>query len=68
MPNWQTSGEMSEADVDMMARYIQHDPPSPRVRHGGHEEDLEGDRAPKDRPHQEDERLQHRQHLLDHAA
>ena len=29
MPNWQTSGEMSEADVDMMARYIQQDPPMP---------------------------------------
>ncbi|WP_026436065.1 nitrite reductase [Acidovorax sp. JHL-9] len=29
MPNWQTSGEMSEADVDLMARYIQQDPPVP---------------------------------------
>jgi len=29
MPNWQTSGEMSEKDVDLMARYIQHDPPTP---------------------------------------
>ncbi len=29
MPNWQTSGEMTAADVDMMARYIQHDPPTP---------------------------------------
>jgi nitrite reductase (NO-forming)/hydroxylamine reductase len=29
MPNWQTSGEMSEKDVDVMARYIQHDPPVP---------------------------------------
>jgi nitrite reductase (NO-forming)/hydroxylamine reductase len=29
MPNWQTSGEMSEKEVDMMARYIQHDPPLP---------------------------------------
>jgi nitrite reductase (NO-forming)/hydroxylamine reductase len=29
MPNWQTSGEMTEKDVDMMARYIQHDPPLP---------------------------------------
>ena len=29
MPNWQTSGEMTEADVDMMARYIQQDPPQP---------------------------------------
>ncbi len=29
MPNWQTSGEMSEAEVDIMARYIQHDAPLP---------------------------------------
>ena len=29
MPNWQTSGEMTEAEVDMMARYIQQDPPQP---------------------------------------
>jgi nitrite reductase (NO-forming)/hydroxylamine reductase len=29
MPNWGTSGELSEADVDLMARYIQHDPPQP---------------------------------------
>jgi nitrite reductase (NO-forming)/hydroxylamine reductase len=29
MPNWQTSGEMSEKEVDLMARYIQHDAPTP---------------------------------------
>jgi nitrite reductase (NO-forming) / hydroxylamine reductase len=29
MPNWQTSGEMSDKEVDIMARYIQHDPPLP---------------------------------------
>ncbi|WP_272885349.1 nitrite reductase [Calidifontimicrobium sp. SYSU G02091] len=29
MPNWQTSGDMTEKEVDMMARYIQHDPPTP---------------------------------------
>ena len=29
MPNWQTSGEMDEKTVDVMARYIQHDPPVP---------------------------------------
>ncbi|CAG1017219.1 partial nitrite reductase (NO-forming) / hydroxylamine reductase, partial [Burkholderiaceae bacterium] len=29
MPNWQTSGEMSEKLVDVMARYIQQDPPTP---------------------------------------
>jgi len=29
MPNWGTSGQLSAADVDMMARYIQHLPPTP---------------------------------------
>ncbi len=29
MPNWQTSGEMDEKTVDLMARYIQQDPPMP---------------------------------------
>jgi nitrite reductase (NO-forming)/hydroxylamine reductase len=29
MPNWQTSGEMTEKEVDLMARYIQHDAPQP---------------------------------------
>lgn len=29
MPNWQTSGEFTEAQVDLMARYIQQDPPMP---------------------------------------
>jgi len=29
MPNWGTSGELSAADVDIMARYIQHEPPTP---------------------------------------
>ncbi|MBL8386848.1 MAG: c-type cytochrome, partial [Hydrogenophaga sp.] len=29
MPNWQTSGELSEKEVDLMARYIQHDAPTP---------------------------------------
>ena len=29
MPNWQTSGEMTEAQVNLMARYIQHEPPTP---------------------------------------
>ena len=29
MPNWLTSGEMSEKLVDVMARYIQQDPPVP---------------------------------------
>jgi len=29
MPNWGTSGEMTEAEVDMMSRYLQHEPPLP---------------------------------------
>ncbi|MDT8998037.1 cytochrome D1 domain-containing protein [Paucibacter sp. APW11] len=29
MPNWQTSGEMTEQQVDLMARYIQHEAPTP---------------------------------------
>jgi nitrite reductase (NO-forming)/hydroxylamine reductase len=29
MPNWGTSGELTAAEVDIMARFLQHDPPSP---------------------------------------
>ncbi len=29
MPNWGTSGELSAEEVDLMARYIQHEPPVP---------------------------------------
>jgi len=29
MPNWQTSGEMDEKTVDLMARYVQQEPPQP---------------------------------------
>ncbi len=29
MPNWGTSGELSEAEVDLMARYVQQTPPQP---------------------------------------
>ncbi|MGI9316121.1 MAG: cytochrome D1 domain-containing protein [bacterium] len=29
MPNWGTSGELTPEEVDMMARYIQHEPPLP---------------------------------------
>jgi nitrite reductase (NO-forming)/hydroxylamine reductase len=29
MPNWGSSGELNEAEVDMMARYLQHEPPQP---------------------------------------
>ncbi len=29
MPNWGTSGELTDAEVDIMARYVQHVPPTP---------------------------------------
>jgi nitrite reductase (NO-forming)/hydroxylamine reductase len=29
MPNWGTSGDLSAQQVDMMARYVQQDPPTP---------------------------------------
>ncbi len=29
MPNWGTSGELTEAEVDLMARYVQQTPPQP---------------------------------------
>ena len=29
MPNWGSSGELSEKDVDIMARFLQHQPPTP---------------------------------------
>ena len=29
MPNWGTSGELSDAEIDAMARFLQHAPPTP---------------------------------------
>lgn len=29
MPNWGTSGELSESEIDAMARFLQHEPPAP---------------------------------------
>jgi len=29
MPNWGTSGELTDKDVDIMARFLQHEPPMP---------------------------------------
>jgi nitrite reductase (NO-forming) / hydroxylamine reductase len=29
MPNWGTSGDFSPEEIDMMARFLQHEPPSP---------------------------------------
>ncbi len=29
MPNWGTSGELTEQEIDLMARYLMHEPPMP---------------------------------------
>jgi nitrite reductase (NO-forming) / hydroxylamine reductase len=29
MPNWGTSGELTDEEVDLMARFLQHEPPTP---------------------------------------
>lgn len=29
MPNWGTSGELTEAQIDILARFLQHEPPAP---------------------------------------
>ncbi len=29
MPNWGSSGELTESDIDIMARYLLHEPPQP---------------------------------------
>lgn len=29
MPNWGTSGDLSKEEINMMARYLQHEPPQP---------------------------------------
>ena len=29
MPNWGTSGELTDEQIDIMARFLQHDPPTP---------------------------------------
>ena len=29
MPNWGTSGELTDAEIDAMARFLQHEPPQP---------------------------------------
>jgi nitrite reductase (NO-forming) / hydroxylamine reductase len=29
MPNWGSSGELTDAEIDAMARYLQHEPPEP---------------------------------------
>ena len=69
MPNWQTSGEMTEKQVDLMARYIQHDPPQPPEFGMAEMKSTWKVLVPPDeRPTKKMNKLQHRQHLLDHAA
>ena len=29
MPNWGTSGDLTDDQIDIMARYLQHEPPAP---------------------------------------
>lgn len=29
MPNWGTSGDLTDAEIDIMARFLQHEPPEP---------------------------------------
>jgi len=29
MPNWGTSGDLTDEEIDIMARYLQHEPPAP---------------------------------------
>lgn len=29
MPNWGTSGDLTDAEIDILARFLQHDPPTP---------------------------------------
>jgi len=29
MPNWGTSGQLTEKDIDILARFLQHEPPTP---------------------------------------
>ena len=69
MPNWLTSGEMDEKTVDVMARYIQQEPPMPPEFGMARDEgDVEGHRRAGAAADEEDEQLQHRQHLLDDAC
>ena len=32
MPNWGTSGDLTDEQVDIMARFLQHEPPAPPLR------------------------------------
>ncbi len=69
MPNWLTSGEFDEATVDLMARYIQHDAPTPpEFSLADMEATAQGIHPCGQAPHQKDEQLQHREHLLGDLA
>ncbi len=62
MPNWGTSGELSEKDVDVMARFLQQTPPTP-PEYGMTEMKavLEGAHSAREAADEEDEQLQPRQ-------
>ena len=64
MPSWGTSGDLTEAQIDLMARFLQHEPPQP-PEWGMKEMEglLEGHRAGGRAPHQAAEQDQSRQCL-----
>ena len=69
MPNWGTSGELTDAEVDLMARYVQQEPPTPP------EFGMKEMKAtwkvivpPEKRPTKKMNKLQPRQPVLGHAA
>jgi nitrite reductase (NO-forming)/hydroxylamine reductase len=69
MPNWGTSGDLTEAEVDMMARYVQQEPPTPPE--WGMKEmmaSLKISVPPEQRPDEEDERPRSGQPLFGDAA
>ncbi len=69
MPNWGTSGELTDAEVDLMARYVQQVPPiPPEFGMAEMKKTWKVIIPPDQRPKKKDEQLQHRQHLLDHPA
>ena len=69
MPNWGTSGELTEDEVDMMARYLLNEPAAAaRIRHGARCGDLAGAGPGRAAPDRADERARHRQPVLGDVA
>ena len=69
MPSWGKSGELTQEEVDIMARFLQHEPPQP-PEFGMPEikATLEGAGPGGGPPDDAAEQVQHRQHLRGHAA